>query len=139
MDAPIEDVGYLLHRASRHFRVRLARALADLQLTPQQASVLIALATAPTGVRTHKEIAEGVDADLATTTGLLSRLERDGWLASAKNPRDGRSRTYSLTPKANDLMPDVLARAAGASAEASASLTPPEIATLTRLLIRLGR
>ncbi len=132
------DIGYLLNRVTRRLRLRLADALADTGLTPQQAAVLLALARSDAGRLTPSAIAIAIDADQATASGLLERLSRDGWLESGPNPSDRRSRLITLTPAAEEAVPRVLAAADAVTAEATASLTAEEVSTLTALLSRLA-
>lgn len=132
------DIGYLLNKVTRQFRLRLADALADTGLTPQRAAVLMAIAGSGDGRLTPRIIAESVDTDQATTSGLLERLARDGWLVAEPNPEDGRSRLIGLTAKAERALPRVFAAADRVSSEATSSLSAREVETLSELLGRLG-
>lgn len=132
------DIGYLLNKATRQFRLRLADALADTGLTPQQAAALMAIGRSHEARLTPRAIAESIDADQPTTSGLLERLTRDGWLVAEPNPEDGRSRLIGLTEKAQTALPTVLSVAQGVSAEATACLSAAEIETLSELLGRLS-
>jgi DNA-binding MarR family transcriptional regulator len=131
------DLGYLLQRSARLYRGRLAVALLPLGLTPQQAAALIAMHSAPGRSLTHRGVAEAIDADVATTTGLLGRLERDGWIVSAANPADGRSKLFSMTKAAERVLPQLLLAAQDVSASAHESLTAEECMTLEALLGKL--
>jgi len=131
------DIGYLLNKATRQFRLQLGDSLADTHLTPQQAAVLMAIARSDAGRLTPRSIAEAIDTDAATTSGLLDRLTRDGWLGAVPNPDDGRSRLIGLTAKAEAAIPGVTAAAEAVSARATAHLTSTERETLGRLLARL--
>lgn len=131
------DIGYLLNKTTRLFRLQLAEALSDSGLTPQQAAVLLAIAHSEAGHLTPSTIATSIDTDQATASGLLERLTRDGWLHSTPNPDDGRSRLIGLTPKAAEALPQLLKAADRVSARATACLSAREIATLTALLERL--
>ncbi len=131
------DIGYLLNKATRQFRLQLGDSLADTALTPQQAAVLIAIARSDAGRLTPRSIAEAIDTDAATTSGLLDRLTRDGWLDAVPNPDDGRSRLIGLTAKAAATIPVVMAAADTVSAQATAHLTATERETLGHLLARL--
>lgn len=131
------DLGYLLHANARRFRAQFVAALRALDLTAQQAGVLIAMACGEPDAWSPTSVAAAIDADAPTTTGLLSRLERDGWLVSEPHPSDGRSRLFGLTPKAHDVMPQVFAAADGASSAASAELNADEVALLASLLTRM--
>ena len=134
---PLTDVGYLLNKATRHLRMRLAEALAGTGLTPQQAAVLLAIGRSVDGRLTPRNIAESVDTDQATISGLLERLTRDGWLRSEPNPDDGRSRLVGLTEKAEQTLPTVLGAADQVSRAATASLSADEVRKLRELLGRL--
>ena len=134
---PLTDIGYLLNKATRHLRLRLAEALADTGLTPQQAAVLLAIGRSVDGRLTPRNIAGSVDTDQATTSGLLERLTRDGWLRSEPHPDDGRSRLVGLTEKAEQTLPTVLGAADQASRAATASLSADEVRKLRELLGRL--
>lgn len=132
------DIGYLLNKVTRQFRLRLAGALADTSLTPQQAAVLMAIARSADERLTPRTIAESIDTDQATTSGLLERLTREGWLAAEPNPDDGRSRLIRLTEKAEVALPNVLAAADRVSSEAASSLSASEVETLRGLLGKLS-
>ena len=131
------DVGYLLNRATRHLRLELGEALSEIGLRPQQAAVLMAIARSPQGRLTPSSVADAIDTDAATTSGLLERLARDGWLVSEPNPDDGRSRLVALSEQAQLVLPKVMACAEAVSATATACLSPGELETLGQLLRRL--
>ncbi|MHB9003354.1 MAG: MarR family winged helix-turn-helix transcriptional regulator [Coriobacteriia bacterium] len=131
------DIGYLLNKATRLLRLQLAEALSDSGLTPQQTAVIMAIAHSEAGHLTPSAIAASIDTDQATTSGLLERLTRDGWLHSTPNPDDGRSRLIGLTAKANSALPQLLEAADRVSAQATTCLSAQEIATLSTLLERL--
>ena len=131
------DLGYLLQQAAKQYRTRFAYELRAHGLTPQQAAVLMAVSSAPDGVMAPGSVAEAVGADFATTTGLLQRLERDGWLASAPNPNDRRSRLVSLTPASEQAVPALRTIAEGVSARAGDVLSAEELDVLVSLLQRL--
>ena len=131
------DIGYLLNKATRQFRLQLGDSLAETGLTPQQAAVLMAIVRSDAGRLTPRSIAEAIDTDAATTSGLLDRLTRDSWLDAVPNPDDGRSRLIGLTAKAEAALPGVMAAADAVSATATAHLSTTERETLGRLLARL--
>jgi DNA-binding MarR family transcriptional regulator len=132
------DIGYLLNRATRQFRMRFAERLADAGLRPQQAAVLMAVSAARGGRLTPSAVATAIDSDAATTTELLKRMVRDGWLLREPNPADGRSSLLALSDRARDAIPGVARVAEAVSAEAVADLSAAERETLAELLQRLG-
>jgi len=131
------DLGYLLQQAAKQYRTRFAIELRSHNLTTQQAAVLMALAATPDRALVPSSIADLIGADPATTTGLLQRLERDGWLSSVANPGDGRSRLLSLTPNAEKIVPSLMEIAEGVSARGGEALSTDELDTLVSLLRRL--
>lgn len=131
------DIGYLLNRATRQLRLSLADELAETGLTPQQAAVLLAVARSEGVGLTPSTIAATIDTDQATTSGLLGRLCRDGWLLSTPNPDDGRSRLFRLTDKSEASLQSVLAAADAVSGSATACLTDEEGSMLRELLLKL--
>lgn len=131
------DIGYLLNKATRQFRLSFASRLAPIGLRPQQAAALMAIGASTEKRLTPGQLADAIDMDAPTTSGLLDRLVRDGWIASTPNPDDGRSRLVGLTAKAAGALPSVLQVAGGVSQDAVACLTRDEARTLELLLSRL--
>jgi len=83
---------------------------------------------------TPSQLAEAIDMDAPTASGLLDRLTRDGWIVSAPNPGDGRSHLVALTDKGADVLPLVLRSAGEVSEAATACLSDEEAQELQRLL-----
>jgi len=133
----LSDVGYLLNRATRQIRLGFASRLVEIGLRPQQAAALMAIGRSAGGALTPSQIADAIDADAPTVSGLLDRLVRDEWLVSTPNPDDGRSRLFALTEKAEGVLPSVLESAGAVTNEAMACFSPAEALELERLLIRL--
>jgi len=131
------DIGYLLNRATRQFRLGFASRLAVIGLRPQQAAALMAIGRSAERRLTPSQLADAIDMDAPTVSGLLDRLVRDGWAVSLPNPEDGRSRLIVLTEKADDALPSVLKSAGEVTDEAMACLTQAETEELERLLIVL--
>jgi DNA-binding MarR family transcriptional regulator len=132
-----DDIGYLLNRATRQLRLELGEALSEIGLRPQQAAVLMAIARSQQDRLTPSQVADAIDTDAATTSGLLERLTRDGWLTSEPNPDDGRSRLVALSKQAQHVLPKVMASAEAVSTTATACLSPGELETLGQLLRRI--
>lgn len=131
------DIGYLLNKATRQFRLGFAGRLADIGLRPQQAAALMAIDRSAERRLTPSQLADAIDIDGPTASGLLVRLERDGWTESVPNQSDGRSRLIVLTDKAAQVLPSVFSAASNVSNEAMACLTSDEAQTLEVLLSKL--
>jgi len=129
-----QDIGYLLNKATRQFRLGFAARLAESGLRPQQAAALMAIGRSVEARLTPSQLAEAIDMDAPTASGLLDRLTRDGWIVSAPNPGDGRSHLVALTDKGADVLPLVLRSAGEVSEAATACLSDEEAQELQRLL-----
>lgn len=111
-------------------------AAAELGLTAPQAAVLLALAG--TDAPTPSVLADTLGIDRPTMTGLLGRLERDGWVALNPHPSDGRARIVSATQKTLHAIPDIAGTSREVSDSALAGLTATERELLLALLTRVG-
>ncbi len=130
------DVGYQVNRLARALRRRLARELEDLGFTGPQAALLLALAAAAPA--TMSQTAESLGMDRPTFSGVARRLERDGWIAAAANPEDGRSRLLRLTERAERELPALRDASARASAAALAALDARDQQLFVDLLERIA-
>lgn len=82
-------------------------SLASIGLTHGQFFMLIALYE-ENGLL-PSQLADKVSLDRPTTTGLLERLERDGWIERRFDPTNRRIVRVHLTPKAQEQRPTILA------------------------------
>jgi DNA-binding MarR family transcriptional regulator len=71
---------------------------------------LVAVLGSATGPMRPNEIAARMSASMPSTSRLVHRLRRRGLISSARDPRDGRGRLISLTPKGAALKSGVVAR-----------------------------
>ena len=99
-----QDLGYLINTVSRLLKQSMAAELSPLELTPQQAAVLLAASVSETPP-TITETASRLGMDRPTMTGVVERLIRDGWVETTPNPTDGRSRLVRNTEKATSALP----------------------------------
>ena len=129
------DLGALVNRIARDMRQQMTLAARPLGLTAPQAAVLLTLAA---GAMPVGAVAERLDMDRPTMTGLTERLVRDGWAVLAPNPEDRRSKLIGLTPSAHAALPALRAAGAGINARAVRTLTPAEREELLTLLGRIA-
>lgn len=99
-----QDLGYLINTVSRLLKQSMAAELSPLELTPQQAAVLLAASVTETPP-TITETASRLGMDRPTMTGVVERLIRNGWVETTPNPTDGRSRLVRNTEKATSALP----------------------------------
>ncbi len=97
-----ESLGFNLDRVAQLFRRELIRALADYGLTPEQWQILGALAAHPLGV-TQADLAGLTFKDKHSTSRMLGRLERAGWIARKPCPEDARATRVVLGRRRSEL------------------------------------
>jgi len=129
--------GHLINRLARlSFRWTEER-FQPLGLSTGQVPVLYALKDGAS--LTQKELARLVRIEQPTMAQLLSRMERDGLVRRTDNPDDKRSSLISLTPLALKKLPLARAILSEGNKEALKGFTDREIATLSKLLLRVVR
>ncbi|NGN40813.1 MarR family transcriptional regulator [Mesorhizobium sp. CGMCC 1.15528] len=111
-----KSAGYLTNWAARLFAKAIDRRLKELGLSSGQLPVFFALGDG--GALSQKALTEIAAIEQPTMAATLSRMERDGLVARAPNPDDGRSALYSLTPKAMEKIPGVREAIAAVNAAA---------------------
>lgn len=84
------------------------------------------------GPQTPTELAHRTRTHLATMTGILTRLERDGWIERRRHEADRRSARIHATGV--DRLTSTYLRANERLSHLLASWTPDEVAKLTRFL-----
>lgn len=96
--SPSHYICFKLSRAMRKVQRYYESNLASLEITPVQFYVLSAL-WEMNGVK-FKELAQKLSMDGATLTGILDRLERQGFVKRESDPQDRRSLLVFLAEKA---------------------------------------
>lgn len=96
------QLGAISRKITRYYKERLA----PLGLTHGQFFMLVALFEEDGALPSR--LAEKTALDRPTTTGLLDRLERDGWVERRLDPSDRRTLRVHLTPRALEDRPKIL-------------------------------
>jgi DNA-binding MarR family transcriptional regulator len=99
-------VCFLIGRVSRRLNKITKESIMPYKLTTSQFFLLIALYE-ENGILISK-LAEKVALDKATLTGIIDRLERDGFVERRDDPKDRRAIRVYLTPKAESLREELL-------------------------------
>lgn len=99
------DIGYILHKAAMVSKNNFTNNLSAYNLTPGQFTVLkvVSYNNQNTGL-SPAIIAEKLDCDRPTVSGIIDRLETQGWITRLPNPQDKRSYIIKLTEKANCIL-----------------------------------
>jgi MarR family transcriptional regulator, lower aerobic nicotinate degradation pathway regulator len=93
----LEDgLGFNLYRAGLLMRRELMGALAEQDITPEQWQILAALWESKHPI-SQRGLGEMLLKDKPTVSRTLSRMERDGWISRAPDPRDARVTLVTLT------------------------------------------
>jgi MarR family transcriptional regulator for hemolysin len=130
-----EPLGFVIHDVARMMRWDFDRRAGTVGLTRSQWSVLVHLFRAD-GIQ-QKELAELLDITAITLTGLLDRLERDGWVERRADPADRRAKRVYLTQKVAPVMKELRAVGREVRKAALAGLSESEQQTLMELLLKV--
>jgi DNA-binding MarR family transcriptional regulator len=88
------QLGKITRKITKHYRDKIAL----FGLTHGQFFMLVAILEEEGML--PSQLAEKTAQDRATTTGLIDRLERDGWIERHPDPNDRRALHIRLSPKA---------------------------------------
>jgi DNA-binding MarR family transcriptional regulator len=103
------EVGYLIGKATRLMRKNITKLLLDRGITFPQIMVINYLYMNQKykkdfSFNTPGLIAKHLEYDRPTVTGILTRLEKQGWITREENAEDKRSQIIKPTEKSNELM-----------------------------------
>jgi len=99
---PSEPLGFVINDVARMLRWQFDRRATEIGLTRSQWYVLAHLLRKD-GMQ-QKELAEQMEITAISLTGLLDRLERDGWVERRSDPGDRRAKRIFLTPKVEPVL-----------------------------------
>lgn len=130
------NLPYLLIRSSRKLRKRLDHSLQEFDLTAAQFSVVQQIRMAEQPV-TAAEIAERLESDRPTVSGILTRLEKKGLVEKHDHPADGRSTCLKVNRDSEALLDRITARSEELTTEIFSIFSEAEKAQLEQLMLRL--
>lgn len=128
-----DQIGYVLRRVSQRHLAIFAAAIPEVTTT--QFAVLARLAE--TGPDSQNHLGRATAMDAATIKGVVDRLAKLGYVATAADPADRRRLTVSLTDAGSRLFAARAATALQVSAETVTPLSDEEAQLLKALLLRL--
>jgi DNA-binding MarR family transcriptional regulator len=102
----MQNLSYLIIKASRELKNKLDKALKEFDITSAQFSVIIQIHSSKQPI-TAAEIAERVGSDRPTISGIINRLEKKGIVLKAYNPEDKRSSYLEIHKEANELVNEI--------------------------------
>jgi DNA-binding MarR family transcriptional regulator len=122
------NLGRVMRRVSDHYEQRLA----PFNLTPPQFFVLAALWLGD-GIG-MSELGSRVHLDSSTLTGIIDRMERNGYVERRQNPEDRRSVLLFLTDKAREAGPRIMQFAEELDAAVRSAFSKEDMETFERVL-----
>ncbi|MFL1406637.1 MarR family winged helix-turn-helix transcriptional regulator [Marinobacter sp. M1N3S26] len=129
-----ERPGFLIRRLHQIHVALFHDECGRFNITPVQYSVLTALRDDELD---QKHLGHSVGIDRATTTEVLRRLEKTGWLERRKCTEDNRRQLASLTEAGRRLLDEVDASAQAAHDRTVEPLTRAERARFIRYMIKI--
>ena len=128
--------GYLMARLGQLSARRFREALEPFGLHPRQFGILNIVASHP-GC-TQQRLRELTAIDASSMVSAIDELERAGLAERRSHPDDRRARAIYITERGTAQLLEVRELAQDVQRELFASLTPKELETLHRLLIKLA-
>ena len=136
-----ENIGYLLNKSSRSLKWQLNKSLEKYNITSSQWSVLKDLSFLGDENRvqgaTPAAIANRLNMDRATMSGVINRLAKSGWIITETNPEDKRSQIINLTDKSKKILSELEELSDEILIQALKEFKFEEIDTLKGFLIRI--
>lgn len=129
-------LGYLLRQAGVAFRVRMDRALADLDVTPPQFAVLTMLAAYP-GL-SNADLARLSLLTPQTVSVIVNNLKRAGTVASHPHAVHGRIQQLDLTESGQNTLARCKQRVQAIETQMSADLSRDEAQIVRRWLVQVA-
>ncbi len=129
--------GYLLRQASAAHRLKLERALADIEVTPPQFLVLTMLAAYPGA--SNAELARLTLLTPQTVNVIVANLERAGALSRRPHEVHGRILEIELTDKGKRLLGSSRDRAHAIERDLARGLNAEEQKMVRRWLAQVAR
>lgn len=125
--------GSLLHQVGRELSTTLERRLAPLEVTAQQAALLMHAVAEPSPTGLMRVLGT----DTAGMTKLIDRLESKGMLVRRRNPHDRRAVVVELTDRGRALLPRLPPVFGRVTHQLLAGFSDEEIGQLTAMLRRM--
>jgi DNA-binding MarR family transcriptional regulator len=130
-----QALGFVIHDVARMLRWEFDRRAQTVGLTRSQWSVLAHLLRED-GVQ-QQRLAELMELTPITMTGLLDRLERDGWVERRPDPDDRRAKRIFLTEQVVPVTKKIRALGKEVRKFAVSGLSDAEQEILISLLLRV--
>lgn len=128
-------IGRIREKANRFIRSELAKCGLE-SFSPSHGDIFLALFQ--NEALTMKELAEMIDRDKSTVTGLVEKLMNMGFIEKTPDGRDGRVFNIRLTSKGKELKPQLMTISEALVRKVTKGLNPDEQKQLEQLLARVN-
>ncbi|MFS2316518.1 MarR family winged helix-turn-helix transcriptional regulator [Maricaulis sp. D1M11] len=131
-----QSPGHLLHRAQQFASERFMKAMEGEKLTQRQFAVLHA-----TGSReglTQTELVKATGIDRSTLAELVSRMQRNGFLAKEKLPDDARANAIHLTAHGRTVLDKITQGAQDADSDILSAIPKNKRTSFLKTLRRIA-
>lgn len=133
---PKKDVGYLIKNIHEKLKVKADADLKRYNLTLTQSRVL-AFLNSQGGQTTQKEIEVFLEVSHPTVVGIISRMEKNGYVTSWIDENDKRNKNVKLTKQAEALGIDMEQNIHDTEKKILASLSEEDVAHLREMLLEI--
>lgn len=141
MNQHTDNLSHLLNNTSRALKWQLNRKLEGYNLTSVQWNVLNDLHIFKVEDKfkfaTSAAIAQRLNIDRPTMSGVVNRLIKNGWIITEENQEDKRSQIIILTDKTNQLISHLETLSDDIIAKALKGFTEEDISVLKDMLYRI--
>jgi len=136
------NLGYLINLSAKLMKYHLSLQLEEMNFTVQQWSVIKYLQLLEDLGSTENErmavsIAQRLDMDKPTISGIIKRLHDKGFIEKHPHSSDKRATVLKLTSHTRELLPQLEACSDQTIAAATAGFSQDELLQLTSFLLRM--
>ncbi len=130
------DIGYLVKILSDRFQAKAARRMKEENLTLAQIQTMIFIHSNDGSV-SQKEIEKFLQVTHPTVVGIVSRMEKNGYVSTHQDEKDHRNKIVCTTQKADILRDENKAKQAHFEADLRRGMTDEEVSELKCLLMKV--
>ena len=132
----MQNLSYLIIKASRQLKNKLDKALMEFDITAAQFSVIIQIYSSKQPI-TAAEIAERLGSDRPTISGIINRLTKKEIVLKVSNPQDKRSSYLEIYKKSNELVENIISISDKLTADIFSIYSKEEGKELTKMIKKL--
>ncbi len=132
------DIGYLVKVLSDRFRARSDKEMKERNLTMSQIQTMIFIHQHD-GAVSQKEIERFLKVSHPTVVGIVSRMEKNGYVSTHQDEKDHRNKIVCTTPLADATRDEAIASRQQMNDTVRTGLTDEEVTELKRLLLTVYR